>query len=202
MQEKEFGRKCLELNETFWKKYNEDYRVIIDLTPEEVTAAREHSDKILQVVDNYGQNYIGGNFTRNRFFVGRCGELAVLKWARKNGLKCEDTTGHVGVKDVQDHLWTTSSGEVIASNVKNSHNSRATRLLVSVAESERYHYQYYIGATGRVINDSWARIMLWGAIEHDDWVKRRQLTHIYNDVWEVPLRSLPLKMHQFAEIVK
>lgn len=204
MQEDDFGSLFTEQSKSCLNELRKSCRrtpVWIELTPDEVQQARDYGDRVTALTASYGPNYTGGNFVEDRYFVGECGQIAVSKWARRKGLVFESTTRDDGESDSQDHLWYTSDGTVFTSNVKNSHHPRASLLLQPIAQAERYQHDYYIGATGKVRNGI-QFVGLWGAISHNEWLKRRYVKRFINECWATELKYLPIAMDEFAELMK
>lgn len=172
------------------------------LNQDKISDALEQADRILKKVAGYGPNYVGMD-SPDRYFVGRCGELAVSQWAEWHGLDFSDMTNSDGKSDKEDHIFHPSG---IRTNVKNSHHPRAQYLLNSVAQDKRYKYDFYIGATGEICKaiepqHSGIMIYLWGAVSQSDWDKMKEAVQTKVPSYRMKLKDLPLSMNDFLRIV-
>jgi len=175
-------------------------RPIIRLNKYYVNEAKAYSKKILAIVAGYGPNYTGATPNQQRYFVGRCGEFAVTKWAEGLDMDFEETVNEDGFPDKQDHIFFSSDlGPSVNTNVKNSHHPRAKKLMIPIKQLEKYQQDYYIGATG-ILELNAALIKLWGCITHDEFMRKcLPSLHPINSRW-VLLEHLPLSMNDFYNL--
>ena len=174
--------------------------MIIELSQEDIAAAAEYAAKVTTIAEGNGPNYTGLSDS-NRFFVGKCGEMAVSCWADYYDLKYSDTTNDAGLPDQQDHLFQTKNGP-IRTNVKNSHHPKARYMMQPVSQADRHQQDYYIGATGKVVNSRTIQITLWGAISHEDWLRKREQADLHIPTYRILLKDLPLTMQELADIMR
>ena len=161
-------------------------------------SAVEHAERTEVAISDYGPNYCT-ILNDNRYFVGRCGELAVNLFGEAYWLDYEDVSNDLGITDKEDHIWHPSG---LTSNVKNSNHPRARFMMQPKAQQDRNYYQdYYIGATG-IDTGEIVTMTLHGAIHINDWKARCAL--VMRDVWtyQLPLANLPISMADFAKIME
>ena len=157
--------------------------------------AVDYSRRVLSRVK--GPNYTNLEM-EDRFFVGRCGEIAVRKWAENLGLVFTETVNDRGVPDKQDFLFRYRDGRVCRANVKNTHHPRGKYLMQPVAQAEKHQQDIYIGASG-LDDGSEVVVRLWGAINHTDFMcdSERVLRKI--PTLQLPLQALPISMSELAK---
>lgn len=136
--------------------------VVITLSEEERNKALRYQERILKKISGYGKNYTGLE-TVDRYFVGKCGEIAICKWAANVGLDCEDTTTDDGTPDKQDVIFTKTA---ITVNIKNSHHPMARKLMHPIECRKRHYAQLLVGANGHDFGKS-VVVYLWGAVSNE-----------------------------------
>ncbi len=135
---------------------------MIMLEKEDRQAAMEYHEKVMVKVRAKGPNYTH-LATKDRFFVGRCGEIALRKWAVAQGMKFEETVRDDGFADRQDFIfYTRKTRRPCRINVKNSHIPGARFLMQPKSQRQSHEQDMYIAATGEDDGERVA-ILLWGA---------------------------------------
>lgn len=139
---------------------------MVMLEKEDRQAAMEYHKKVLEKVRAKGPNYTYLE-TKDRFFVGRCGEIALAKWAVDNNMKFKETVRDDGFADKQDFIfYARKSGKPCRINVKNSHIPGARFLMQPKSQRQSHEQDMYIAATGKDDGERVA-ILLWGAMTRE-----------------------------------
>ena len=167
---------------------------LIKLTNAERDEALEYSNTVLDRV--YGSNYTDLTET-GRYFVGRCGEIAVRKWADENDLMYEETVNDAGISDKQDFLFHFIDGRMCRTNVKTSLHPNASYLMQPAAQAARHGQDLYIGATGDDNKDN-VVLRLWGAITQSEFTDGGELVDRKIKTLQFPLSELPYSMELLA----
>ncbi len=175
---------------------------IVMLDAEQITQARIYAQTVTRRLPRK-PNYTGFA-APDRYFVGRCGELALCQWAQEHGLEYIDTVNDRGAPDDQDVVFPRSG---ITVNVKNSHHPRARYLLQPEAQAvKRFRAptdpHYLVGCTG-IVTEEQGEMCLHGAIHRRDWMLQAERKKI-NDLTalRLPLAELPLSMDGFLTMLK
>lgn len=169
---------------------------IMSLEPPERDNALAYADTVMRRV--HGPNYTGLE-KADRFYVGRLGELAVLKWADREDLMVEETVNDLGIPDEQDFLFHFKDGRVARVNAKNSLHPGARYLMQPKAQADRHEQDIYIGCTGE--NDTEGDrvlIQLHGAITYKQFIAEAELVQRDILTLQFPLSKLPHSMTLLA----
>ncbi len=167
------------------------------LSETERAECAEYSRTVLGRV--YGPNYTGLE-SADRFFVGRCGELAVRKWAIMERLNFEETVNDLGIPDQQDFLFFPSAGPLRA-NVKTTLHPRGRYLMQPASQATRHEQDVYIGVNG-TDNGLTVDLMLWGVISRERFIEQAERVMRRIETLQVPLADMPCDMEQFANYVR
>jgi len=175
-------------------------RPVIWLDPDERTACKEYEATVED------KPWIGnGNYTGlvkpERWFVGRCGEMAVSKWATDLGLIFEETVNDQGLPDSQDFIFCLENGQQYTINVKNSHHLHARYLMQPVAQFHEHSQHGYIGVTGA---DDGTRVglQLWGMCPRSMFADQCETVMRSVETMQMRLLALPYSMDQFASKIR
>ena len=167
------------------------------LSREEVQEAREYDRIVNEKVKSF-PNYCG-IYIKDRYFVGKCGEIALAHYARDYSLSFEDTTNDRGVSDLQDGIFILSGTTV---NIKNSHHPRAKMLMQPVKQSERHSQDFLIGASGKMLGGC-IEVTLWGVVPDDAFREYGKInTNYYAPAITWQLGELPIGMDVFARMME
>jgi len=173
----------------------------VRLTKDDVREAREYSDKVLRKLGGGGRNYTGLN-EPDQFYVGRLGEIAVRHWSDENCLSYDETVNDLGQPDSQDFIFARMDGSFCRANAKNSLHPRAQYLMQPVVQSEKYHYDLYIGVTTRHDRRGGAISELWGAIGGPYFKAHAERVFRKCDTLQYRLADLPISMALLASFIK
>lgn len=170
-------------------------RVIV--SAEQRVEALEYSEKVTKIVEARGPNYTGLTGPK-RFFTGRVGEFAFGNWAKERGVRHEETVRDDGLSDAQDFLiWDLILPNKLRLNVKNTLHPRGQKMMQPVSQAEKFEGKHDIYCGMRGYDNGEGReipVDLYGAIDHDVWVKRRRLKNYSIPTYELRLDLLPITM--------
>lgn len=173
-------------------------RPVILLEPEERAVCVEYQATVDRRV---GVNNYTGLVTRDRWFVGRCGEIAVRKWATDLGLMFEETVNDQGLPDKQDFIFYLTDGRQYTINVKNSHHLRACHLMQPEVQFHEHEQDGYIGAMGADDGNTVA-IQLCGMVPRDVFAVQSETVMLKVKTMQMRLLALPYSMDQFASKIR
>lgn len=171
---------------------------LIILDEKERAAAREYHDKVMAIVKAKGPNYTGLE-SPDRFYAGRCGELAFRKWAESKNLRFEETVRDDGESDLQDFiLYARQSGRPCTINVKISLHPAARYLMQPADQAELHHQDMYVAAIGE---DDGARVavILCGAITRKEFEEKAERVMVKIPTLRVPVADMTYSMERVAK---
>ena len=171
--------------------------ISVELSEHERNRALDYEARVMQHVDRMGANYTGFCKT-GRYFKGRCGEIAVRKWAVTNGLEFDETMNDAGVSDDQDFIFYFRDGRRCRIDVKSNFSDRATDLLVNVPQAARQDCDLYLSATGFDTGQI-VRMQLWGVVPKHELVDRGPVLDLHpTPAYAWPNDLLPYSMDRLA----
>jgi len=147
-----------------------------------------------------GVNYTG-LVTPGRFFIGRCGDIAVRNWANDCGLDFTETPADIGQHDEHDFVFHMRDGSDWTVDVKNSLNPRARFMLVPTSQMNKYHHDIYIGASG-IDNGITVSMKVWGYATHDEMVNDSESKNFGAPSAAFRLDRMPWGMENLASKAK
>lgn len=168
---------------------------VVTLSQDEIKTAWQYHHQIVAKV-SHSPNYTGLT-TQDRFFVGRCGEIALRHWLDANGLEYTETVRDDGIPDEQDFMLT-KTGYTI--NIKNSHHPRAKYLLWPYSQQERHDYDLLVGASGKDLG-SCVEVKLWGGVSVMKMKFEGEHTNFGVEALGWKLNQLPAKMPWLAKFL-
>lgn len=173
-------------------------RPVIWLGPDERAECKRYEAAVNSRVgdDNYT-----GLVTPERWFVGRCGEMAVRKWAIDLGLAFKETVNDQGLPDEQDFIFYLENGDEYTINVKNTHHLRGRYLMQPAAQFDEHKQDGYIGVNGA---DDGVRVglQLWGMCPRYMFADQCETVMRKIQTMQMRLLALPYSMDQFASKIR
>ncbi len=170
---------------------------MIMLEKEDRQAAMEYHNKVMEKVRAKGPNYTYLE-TKDRFFIGRCGEIALAKWAVAQGIVFEETVRDDGFADKQDFIfYARKSGKPCSINVKNSLHPAARFLMQPVSQNQIHKQDMYIAATGEDDGERVA-MLLWGAVTRKFFeAEAEEVMHSVRTL-QMPVQDMTYSMDRIA----
>ena len=164
----------------------------VTLTAMEVESARQWESEVLRALTartgSNDQNYTG-LVAKDRYFVGRCGEMAFANWCAEFDIEYEWTESIPGFGDRHDFELKTFDGNLVSIDVKNSHHPNAKMLMVPHEQWQKHHHDAYIGCTGKQTTDG-LKIILHGYVLRDWFAHRTTPVMLECMTMQYPLNQL------------
>jgi hypothetical protein len=175
----------------------ENLMTLIMLEREDREAAWDYHNEVIAKVRKKGPNYTHLE-TKDRFFVGRCGEIALRKWLTQTGVDFSETVNSEGVADRQDFvIWARKSGRECRVNVKNSHVPGARYLMIPASQWGAHTQDLYIAATGEDDGERVA-MLLWGGITRSEFEEKHDEVMHSIRTMQVPCGEMTYDMQRIA----
>lgn len=143
-----------------------------------------------------GLNYTGLTKT-GRFFIGRCGDIAVRNWADDLDLVFTETPADIGEHDEHDFVFHMRDGTDRTTDVKNTLHPRGRYMLVPISQMQKYHHDIYIGTNG-IDNGTTVSMRIHGFATHANMVNDSEEKDFGAPSAAFELSKMPWDMNDLA----